>query len=99
MTTRPRGYGHGRRHGRRRDPLDLDLAGALRSVRLAFGDEQVTVLSLVPRSEAEAERVEGDLACLVDRVADQILPYVQACIDLDREEADRAADQREEGQP
>ncbi len=74
---------------RRRDPLDLDLAGALRTVRLAFGDGQVTVLSLIPRTKAEAERVERDLAGLVDAVASQVLPYVQACLDLDREEGTR----------
>ncbi len=73
---------------RRRDPLDGDLTGALRTVRLAFGDDQVTVLSLIPRTPAEAERVEADLAGLVDAVASQVLPFVQACIDLDREELD-----------
>ncbi len=71
---------------RRTDPLDIDLAGALRTVRLAFGDDQVTVLSLIPRTPAEAERVERDLAGLVDAVAEQVLPFVQACLDLDREE-------------
>ncbi len=70
----------------RRGPLDLDLTGALRTVRLAFGDDQVTVLSLIPRTPAETARVEGDLVGLVDAVAEQVLPFVQACIDLDREE-------------
>ena len=79
---------------RRRDPLDGDLTGALRTVRLAFGDDQVTVLSLIPRTPAEAKRVEADLAGLTDAVAGQVLPFVQACIDLDREELDR-----EERQP
>ena len=88
MATDPR---QGQRQGqpRRRSrgcPRDLDLTGALRTVRLAFGDDQVTVLSLIPRTPAEAQRVEGDLAGLVDAVADQVLPFVQACLDLDREE-------------
>jgi len=71
---------------RRPNPLDGDLAGALRTVRLTFGSDQVTVLSLVPNSEAQAAQVDGDLAGLVDRVASQVMPYVQACLDLDREE-------------
>ncbi len=96
MATGPRPQGSGQRRGQRcrRGPLDLDLAGALRTVRLAFGDDQVTVLSLIPRTAAEAERAEGDLAGLDDAVAGQVLPFVQACIDLDREELDH-----EEGQP
>jgi hypothetical protein len=76
---------------RRRGPLDLDLTWALRTVRLVFGDDQVTVLSLIPCTEAE--RVEGDLAS-PDAVAGQVLPYVQACLDLDREEL-----AHQEGQP
>jgi len=71
---------------RRPNPLDGDLAAALRTVRLAFGGDQVTVISLVPNSEAEAERVDGDLAAAVDRVASQVLPYVQAVLDLEQEE-------------
>ncbi len=71
---------------RRSNPLDGDLYAALRTVRLIFGTDQVTVISLVPRSEAEAERVEGDLAGLVDRVARQVMPYVQAVLELDDEE-------------
>jgi hypothetical protein len=62
------------------DPLAYDLQGALRTVRLVFGGEQVTVLSLVPNSKAEAELVEADLRIAIDRVADQVLPYITATL-------------------
>lgn len=67
------------------DPLAYDLQGALRTVRLVFGAEQVTVLSLVPNSEAERAQVDADLAATIDRVADQVMPYVQAVMFAEEE--------------
>jgi hypothetical protein len=65
-----------RRHSRP-GPLDYDLAGALRTVRLAFGDDQVTVLSLVPHTVTEAAQVDQD------QVAQQVLPFVRAVLKED----------------
>jgi len=50
------------------------------TVRLTFGDDQATVLSLTPNTPAEAERVERDLAALVDDMASQVLPLVLASV-------------------
>jgi len=38
------------------------------------------VLSLTPNTPAEAERVERDLAALVDDMASQVLPLVLASV-------------------
>jgi hypothetical protein len=53
-------------------PLDYDLSCALRTVRLAFGPDQVTILSLVPNTPKDRQQLLAD----VDVVAQQVLPYV-----------------------
>ncbi len=84
MATHLRGH-EGQRPRRRHclllapDPTGMPRTGT-GPVRLTFGDDQVTVLSLTPNTPAEAERVERDLAALVDDMASQVLPLVLASV-------------------
>jgi hypothetical protein len=64
-----------RRHTSKPIPLDYDLSCALRTVRLAFGD-QVTILSLVPNTPRDHQALLAD----VDVVANQVLPYLNAVL-------------------
>jgi hypothetical protein len=57
-------------------PLDHDLSNALRVVRLAFGPENVIILSLVPNTPADHQQLLAD----VDVVASQVLPYLNAVL-------------------
>jgi hypothetical protein len=60
-----------RRHTSKPIPLDHDLSNALRTVRLAFGPDQVTILSLVPNTPRDHQQLLAD----VDVVAGQVMPY------------------------
>jgi hypothetical protein len=65
-----------RRHTSKPIPLDHDLSNALRVVRLVFGPDQVTILSLVPNTPADRQQLLAD----VDVVADQVMPYMLATL-------------------
>jgi hypothetical protein len=57
-------------------PLDHDLSHALRTVRFVFGEENVTVLSLVPNTPRDHQQLLAD----VDVVAGQVMPYMLATL-------------------
>lgn len=61
---------------RRKDPLDGDLAGALRTVKGVFGGEAVTVVSVIPNDSRP--------------VPEQVAGYVQATLLPDEEDGEAA---------